>query len=305
VNIPASNARLLRLATYWSVSTALLLIVVKAVVWLNTGSVALLASLIDSLMDAAASVINLLAVSYALQPADKEHAFGHGKAESLAGLAQAAFITGSAVLLLFECVDRLISPRPVQDAALGIGVMLFATVATLVLLGIQRYVIRKTDSVAIRADSLHYTMDVLVNLAVIVALGLSMVGIGWADGVFGFGLGLFIIYGAYGIGWDSVQHLMDRALPDGVEQSIAALALRHPQVRAVHDLRTRRSGQTNFVQLHLELDGELSLARAHAIGDEVAATITTIVPGADVLIHQDPGDDSTPDAPGERIAGSG
>lgn len=304
MQIPAANARLLRLATYWSVSTATLLIVVKLVTWLDTGSVALLASLIDSLMDAAASVINLLAVRYALQPADKEHAFGHGKAESLAGLAQAAFITGSAVLLVFECVDRLINPRPVQDAALGIGVMLFATAATLLLLGVQRYVIRKTGSVAIRADSLHYAMDVLVNLAVIVALGLSLLGIVWADAVFGLALGLFIIYGAYGIGRESVDHLMDHALPDDLERAIAARALRHPDVRAVHDLRTRRSGQTSFVQLHLELDGELSLARAHAIGDQVAAAIAEMVPGADVLIHQDPGDDSIPDTPGERIAGS-
>jgi len=126
----------------------------------------------------------------------------------------------------------------------------------------------------------------------------------WADGVFGLALGLFIVYGAFGIGRESVNHLMDRALPAEVQQSIAALALEHPAVRAVHDLRTRQAGQTSFVQLHLELDGELSLARAHAIGDEVAAGIRKLVPGADVLIHQDPGDDSDPDTPGERIADS-
>ncbi|MGD8978364.1 MAG: cation diffusion facilitator family transporter [Gammaproteobacteria bacterium] len=300
---PEENARLLRLATVWSVATAGVLIVVKLVVWLTTGSVALLASLLDSLMDAAASVVNLLAVRYSLQPADEEHRFGHGKAESLAGLAQSAFIAGTAVLLLFEAVDRLLHPQPVQGIAQGIGVMIFATVATLVLIGVQRYVIRRTGSLAIRADSFHYAMDLFTNMAVILALGLAAWGVSWADPVFGLGLGVVILAGAYGIGREAVDHLMDRELGEDAQQEIASIALDHEQVRAVHELRTRQAGQTRFIQMHLELDGSMTLARAHDIGDEVADRIRAGFPGADVLIHQDPGDDSMPDMPGERITG--
>ncbi len=298
---PQENARLLRLATVWSVATAGVLIVVKLVVWLTTGSVALLASLLDSLMDAAASVVNLLAVRYSLQPADEEHRFGHGKAESLAGLAQSAFIAGTAVLLLFEAVDRLLHPQPVQGIAQGIGVMIFATLATLVLIGVQRYVIRRTGSLAIRADSFHYAMDLFTNMAVILALGLAAWGVSWADPVFGLGLGVVILVGAYGIGREAVDHLMDRELGEDAQQEIARIALDHQQVRAVHELRTRQAGQTRFIQMHLELDGGMTLARAHHIGDEVADRIRAGFPGADVLIHQDPGDDSVPDMPGERI----
>ena len=301
MNTPEENARLLRLATVWSVATAGVLIVVKLVVWLTTGSVALLASLLDSLMDAAASVVNLLAVRYSLQPADEEHRFGHGKAESLAGLAQSAFIAGTAVLLLFEAVDRLLHPQPVQGIAQGIGVMIFATLATLVLIGVQRYVIRRTGSLAIRADSFHYAMDLFTNMAVILALGLAAWGVSWADPVFGLGLGVVILVGAYGIGREAVDHLMDRELGEDAQQEIARIALDHQQVRAVHELRTRQAGQTRFIQMHLELDGGMTLARAHHIGDEVADRIRAGFPGADVLIHQDPGDDSVPDMPGERI----
>lgn len=295
------NARLLRLATAWSVATAGVLIVVKLVVWLTTGSVALLASLLDSLMDAAASVVNLLAVRYSLQPADEEHRFGHGKAESLAGLAQSAFIAGTAVLLLVEAVDRLLHPQPIKGVAQGIGVMVFATLATLVLIAVQRHVIRRTGSLAIRADSFHYAMDLFTNMAVILALGLASWGVTWADPVFGLGLGVVILAGAYGIGREAVDHLMDRELGEEAQQEIARIALEHAQVRAVHELRTRQAGQTRFIQMHLELDGSMTLARAHRIGDEVADRIRAGFPGADVLIHQDPGDDSAPDTPGERI----
>jgi len=297
----AEHARLLRLATAWSVATAVLLIVVKMAVWLSTGSVALLASLLDSLMDAAASVVNLLAVRYSLQPADEEHRFGHGKAESLAGLAQSAFIAGTALLLLSEAIDRLIHPQAVKAVMQGIGVMIFATLATAVLVAVQRHVIRKTGSVAIRADSFHYLMDLLTNVAVIIALGLAAWGVTWADPVFGLGLGVFILAGAYHIGRESVDHLMDKELAEEDQQEIARIALEHEHVRAVHELRTRQAGQTRFIQLHLELDGRMSLAQAHHIGDEVADSISQAMPGADVLIHQDPGDDSIPDLPGERI----
>ncbi len=293
--------RLLKLATWWSVGTAVALIIAKGAAWQQTGSVSLLASLIDSLMDAVASAINLVAVRLSLQPADEEHRFGHGKAESLAGLAQAAFICGSALLLLSEAADRIARPRPLEDVTLGVWVMGLSILATVVLLGIQRYTIRHTGSVAIKADSLHYFTDLLTNLSVIVALFLAASGWPMADAIFGLAIGAYILYGAIGIARESVQHLMDRELPEDVQQEIAAIVLEHPEVRAVHDLRTRQSGQTRFIQLHIEMDGRMTLAQAHTIGDAVMHRLRQAMPDADIMIHQDPEDDSSPDAPGERL----
>lgn len=295
------TVRLLRLATWWSVATATVLIVAKGTAWLHTGSVSLLASLIDSLMDAAASGINLVAVHWSLQPADEEHRFGHGKAESLAGLAQAAFICGSALLLLTEAMDRIANPRALEDVALGVWVMALSILATLILLWIQRYTIRHTQSVAIKADSLHYFTDLLTNLSVIAALFLAASGWPMADAVFGLGIGAYILYGAIKIARESVQHLMDRELPEDVQQQIADIVLENPNVRAVHDLRTRQAGQTRFIQLHIEMDGNMPLSRAHAIGDAVMHRLRQAMPDADIIIHQDPEDDSSPEAPGERI----
>lgn len=295
------RVRLLRLATWWSVATAVVLILAKGAAWFHTGSVSLLASLIDSLMDAAASVINLVAVRWSLQPADEEHRFGHGKAESLAGLAQSAFICGSALLLLTEAVDRISHPRALEGVTLGIWVMVFSIVATVVLLWVQRYTIRHTGSVAIKADSLHYFTDLLTNLSVIAALFLAVSGWPLADAIFGLAIGAYILYGAISIARESVQHLMDRELPEEVQQEIAAIVLEQPEVRAIHDLRTRQAGQTRFIQLHIEMDGGMTLSRAHAIGDAVMLRLKRAMPDADIMIHQDPEDDSSPDAPGERM----
>ncbi len=281
-------SRLLRLATYASVATAGILIAGKLVAWLMTGSVSVLASLVDSMMDVAASLINLFAVRYSLMPADKEHRFGHGKAESLAGLAQATFIAGSAVFLMLHAFDRLLHPRPLEDVAVGIGIMVFAIVSTLVLLAIQRHVIRETGSTAIRADSLHYLTDLLTNASIIIALLLA--GFGWqgADSVFAMGIVLYILYSAWHIGHDAFQLLMDRELPDEQREQIRRAALGHAQVRGIHDLRTRRSGQDLFIQMHMELDDDLSLLDAHAIADAVDLEIRKLYPEADIIIHKDP-----------------
>jgi ferrous-iron efflux pump FieF len=294
------RARLLKLATNWSVATAAVLIVVKLVAWIETGAVSLLASLIDSLMDAAASVMNLIAVRYALRPADDQHRFGHGKAESLAALAQAAFITGSALLLTFEAVDRLINPRDLTNPAAGLWVMVFATAATLLLLGVQRYVVRQTGSLAIRADSLHYLTDLLTNLVTIAAIALVMAGFARADALLALAIAAYILYSAGGIGLQAVHDLMDRELPQDLQRRVVEVALEHPEVRGVHELRTRQSGPTRFIDLHLELNGRMSLAEAHRISDQVDNAIRSAVPGADVMIHQDPWDDSRPDRPGRR-----
>ena len=286
------RAGLLKLASVASVLTAGFLIVAKLVAWYVTGSVSLLASLVDSVMDSIASLINLFAIRYSLQPADEEHRFGHGKAEPLAGLVQAAFIAGSAIFLIFHAVDRLRYPHELEQIGIGVGVMVLAIVLTLVLLAIQRYVIQKTDSTAIRADSLHYATDLLTNMSILLALYLSTLGWTWADPVFAIAVAIYIFYSAFHIGHDAFQQLMDRELPDHILQKIQATAMGHPAVKSTHEMRTRQSGQTKFVQLHLVLDEDMPLKHAHAIADKVEAEIKAFLPDAEVIIHQDPSDDS-------------
>ena len=284
------KGRQLRVATYASVATAIALVGMKLAAWLWTGSVSILASLIDSLMDSAASALNLLAVRYSLTPADEEHRFGHGKAEPLAGLAQAAFIGGSAVFLILHAVDRFRFPRPLQDVSIGIAVMIVSILLTALLLLIQRRAIRQTHSTAIRADALHYVTDLLTNLTVIIALLLSNYGWAGADSAMAILVAVYIFYSAGRIGYEAVQHLMDRELGTAIEEQILTIARREPEVRGVHDLRTRQSGQVQFVQLHLELDGGLALDRAHAIADRIEREIAALLPDAEVIIHQDPSD---------------
>lgn len=289
---PLDRAGLLRLASVASVLTAGFLIVAKLVAWSVTGSVSMLASLVDSVMDSIASLINLFAIRYSLQPADDKHRFGHGKAEPLAGLTQAAFIAGSAIFLVFHAIDRLRFTRSIEQVGIGIGVMVLAIVMTVGLLAIQRYVIKKTDSTAIRADSLHYLTDLLTNMSVLLALYLSTLGWTWADPVFAIAVAVYIFYSAFQIGHEAFQQLMDRELPDDILQKIQATAMSHPEVTGTHEMRTRQAGHTRFVQLHLELDEDLTLKRAHAIADQVEDEILAFLPGAEVLIHQDPSDDS-------------
>ena len=286
------RAGLLKLASIASVVTAGFLIVAKLAAWYVTGSVGLLASLVDSVMDSIASLINLFAIRYSLQPADEEHRFGHGKAEPLAGLAQAAFIAGSAVFLIFHAIDRLRLSHPLEQVGIGIGVMVLAIVLTLILLAVQRYVIHRTHSTAIRADSLHYVTDLLTNVSILFALYLTTLGWTWADPVFAIAVAIYIFYSAFQIGHEAFQQLMDRELPEDILQKIQATAMGHPEVTGTHETRTRQAGHTRFVQLHLELDENMSLKRAHEIADEVEAEIMAFLPGAEILIHQDPIDDS-------------
>jgi ferrous-iron efflux pump FieF len=282
-------APLMRRASYASVAVALTLIAAKTVAYVLTDSVAILSTLLDSLLDAFASLVTLFAVHHAVQPADREHRFGHGKAEALAGLAQAAFITGSACLLLFEAGRRLLSPKPVSDELVGIGVMVLAIALTFVLVQYQRYVIRKTSSVAIGADSLHYLGDLLVNLAVIAGLaGTAWLGWLWLDPALALLIAGYILYSAYQIVRDALDMLMDRELPDEDRKRIRDIALAHPGVQALHDLRTRRSGTDTFIQLHIELDGSMKLEKAHEIADAVELDILKAFPSAEVIIHQDP-----------------
>jgi ferrous-iron efflux pump FieF len=280
---------LMRRASYASVAAALLLIAAKLFAYLLTDSVSLLSSLLDSALDAAASLLTMLTVRQALVPADREHRFGHGKAEPLGGLAQSAFIAGSAIFLIVESANRLTKSQPVENTDVGIAVMVLSIVVSFALVAYQRYVIRRTRSVAIKADSLHYLSDLIINGSVIVALVL-IERTGWRllDPLFAIGIALFIMWTSWRIAREMLDMLMDRELPDADRQRIRAIATSHPGVAAVHDLRTRAAGRSAFVQIHLEMDGAMPLRRAHEIADEVEAMISAEFPGAEVITHQDP-----------------
>ena len=282
--------RWLLTASYTSVVVAITLIAVKTGAWLYTGSASLLGSLLDSVMDSMASVVSMFAVRYSLQPADLGHRFGHGKAESLAALAQSVFILVSGALLMYHCADRLLHPVDggVEHALVGIVVMVVAIVMTLGLVMLQSHVIKLTDSAAISADQLHYKGDLFMNLSVIAALVLVQFGIQQADLLLGLGIALYIAMGSIRIARDAMDVLMDAQLGPEVDRRVYDIAMAQEGVYGVHDLRTRRSGRTILIQLHIELPDDLSLVAAHHLSDRVEGAIRKAFPGADVIIHPDP-----------------
>ncbi len=284
----SNHAQLLKRVTYASVATAIILIIAKTIAWYMSGSIGILASLIDSLMDSFASIINLFAVRYALQPADDDHHFGHGKAEPLAGLAQASFIAGSAVFLIFNAIQRLQNPQELSNSSIGIAVMVFSIIVTVFLVLYQRHVVKVTNNLAIKADSLHYLTDLLTNVSILIALYLTALGYLWADAAFAIAIALYIFKSAIEIGKDAFAHLMDKKLDEETEEKIV-IAIKETQgALGYHDLRTRQSGKDKFIQFHLELDDRLSLIDAHAIADGLEKKLMALIPDAEVMIHEDP-----------------
>lgn len=283
------NAKLMKRATYAAVAVAVTLIVIKGAAFYLTGSIAMLGTLMDSLLDGAASLLNLVAVGHSLTPADDEHRFGHGKAEALAGLGQAIFIFASAGYIVVEAVARILNPSPVENSAVGIAVTVAAIIITLALVAFQRHVVARTNSLAIEADSTHYRGDLFMNLSVVAALVLSgLFGIHWADPFFGIAIAALIGFSAAQIVFGSYNQLMDHELSEADRERIKAIALSHPEAINIHDLRTRTSGTRSFIQFHLELDSSISLMKAHRISDDVEARVMEAFPDAEVIIHQDP-----------------
>ncbi|HBX56216.1 cation diffusion facilitator family transporter [Pseudomonas sp. UBA2684] len=282
------HARLMRLATVAALAVALGLVLAKAVAWWLSGSISLLAGLTDSLLDSAASLLNLIAVHVALRPADEDHRYGHGKAEALAGLGQSLFIAASAMLVGVQGVKRLLEPQPLSSEMLGIAVMLLSLALTVALLLFQRHVVRLTGSTAIHADSLHYRSDLLLNSSILLALLLASIGWQQMDALFAIGIAFYILWSAISIAREAVAVLMDQELSPAISAQMHALACGVPGVLGAHDLRTRISGTRWFVQLHLELPGELSLSQAHALCVAVEEAICREFPRAEVLVHADP-----------------
>lgn len=285
---PEERERWLRWATNASVATAVSLCLCKLVAWWLSGSVSVLASLIDSALDGSASLLNALAVRYAMKPADDEHGFGHGKSEALAGMAQALLISVSGGFILQHAIHRLDAPVPLQATAISASVMGISLAATIGLVLFQSFVVKKTASSAIKADAVHYMSDIASNIATIVAVVLAPLGWLRVDPVLGIIIALITLYSALTIGMETFDILMDRELPTEAKERIRQIVLTHKHARGLHELRTRRAGPSTVIQFHLELDGQMSVTDSNNVAHEIAVLIGEEFPGADVLIHQDP-----------------
>ena len=284
-----------------SVATALFLLLLKGYAAWATGSVAMLGSLADTGLDLLASLITLYGVRIAAAPADFDHRFGHGKAEALAALAQVGIIAFSALGIGWRAVDRMIGGEETANAEYGIGVSIIAILATLGLLAYQRRIIGRTRSVAIETDHVHYQSDLLLNLAVIAALVLDQyLGLTGADPVFGILIALWLLRGAWRASSRAVDQLMDREWPEEKRRRFVEVAARHPALKGLHDLRTRTSGAHDFVQFHVWVDPEMSVAEAHRVMDEVEQKLEAEFPGVEILIHIDP--EGQVDQPGNKLA---
>jgi ferrous-iron efflux pump FieF len=283
------RGRAMRRAALASVSVSLLLVVIKTAAYFASGSVALLASLADSALDLFTSSLNMLAINQSLTPADAEHRFGHGKAEPLAGLAQGAFIAASAVFLVVQGVQRLMAPQPITHSLEALVVMCISIFAAICLIVYERHVIARTGSVAVTADATHYFGDLVSNVGVVVAIVLAS-RLGWilADPIIALLVALVLVVSAWSVFRTSFDQLMDRELPDEEREKIVSIVRSHEEVRALHDLKTRQAGGAVFIQVHLELDPDMRLAKAHAISDQVEKAICAAFPHAEVIIHQDP-----------------
>jgi ferrous-iron efflux pump FieF len=272
-----------------SVATALFLFGLKAFAAWRTGSVAMLGSLADTGLDLVASLVTLYGVRIAATPADREHRFGHGKAEALAALFQVALISISAAGIGWRAAGRLVGGQPTAEAEYGIAVSLIAIAATLALLFYQRRVIRHTGSVAIEADHVHYQSDVLLNLSVIAALVLDQYfGLTGADPAFGIGIALWLAWGAFKASSRAIDQLMDKEWPEEKRRRFVQVAARHPELKGIHDLRTRTSGSRDFVQFHVWVAPEMTVRAAHRVMDEVEAKLAREFPDVEILIHPDP-----------------
>lgn len=295
----AERARLTRSAAYASIAMAVFLSVLKTWAAWQTGSTAMLGSLADTALDLVASVATLIGVRFAAQPADEEHRFGHGKAEALAAIVQVMLIAVSAAGVAFRAVSQLAAPAPTTAAGEGIGVSVIAILATFALLAWQRHVIRKTGSIAIKTDNIHYQSDLFLNLAVIAALALDQFGgFAIADPLFGLGIAAWLAWGAWRAASEAADQLLDREWPDEKRQRFVEIAARHPELSNLHDLRTRTSGAHDFVQFHVDMPGDMTVLEAHDIIDRVERDLCGAFPDMELLIHIDPaGHVDEPDNP--------
>jgi ferrous-iron efflux pump FieF len=285
----AERGELTRRAATASIVMALFLVALKSWASWETGSVAMLGSLADNILDVVASVITFLGVRWAAMPADAEHRFGHGKAEALAALIQVILITISALGIGWRAIMRFSTGARTEGLELGVAVSVVAMAATFALLAYQRYVIRRTGSVAITTDNLHYTTDIALNLSVIAALVLDQ-WLGWrlADPVFGLAIAFWLLYNAWRAASHSVDQLMDREWPEGERTAFLAATREYPELAGLHDLRTRHSGTHRFVQFHVWVPPEWTVKQAHDSLERVEHALCDRFPATEIIIHLDP-----------------
>ena len=278
-----------RRAAYASISVAALLLAMKGYAVVATGSTAMLGSLADTGLDLVASMATLLGVWIGAQPADANHRFGHGKAEALAAMFQVVLISLSALGLAWRAVEEFLGGGRPGEAEAGMVVSFVAIAATLALLSYQRRVIRATGSLAIATDNLHYASDLVLNIAVIAALALDhWFGLAGADALFAFGIALWLGWGAWNASQAAIEQLMDHEWPLEKRERFLAVAAQHPELKGLHDLRTRTSGNRDFVQFHVWVDGRMTVTEAHRVMDEIEAKLLEAFPGVEILIHPDP-----------------
>jgi ferrous-iron efflux pump FieF len=291
VHLPhnAERATLTRRAALASVSMAIFLLGLKLWAAIETGSVSMLGSLADTGLDIIASLVTLYSVHLAAQPADQDHRFGHGKAEALAALFQTGLITASAIAIAWRGVSRFGKDAPPENPELGIMVSMIAIGTTFALITYQKHIVKKTGSVAIHADHVHYSSDLLLNASVIAALVLdSMLGVRGADPFFGVAIAAWLIWHAREVASSAIDQLMDKEWPPEKRARFLSVAQSHPQLRGIHDMRTRTSGANDFVQFHVWVDPNMTVLEAHRVMDEIEAKLMTEFPGTQVLIHPDP-----------------
>ncbi len=287
--LPEDPATLQRLAATASVTVAVCLVALKLLASILTGSLALLSSTIDSLTDILASSVTYLSVRVSQQPPDRSHRFGHGKAEALSALAQAALVLGAALFILVEGVQRLLTPQPIRASGFGMLVMVVAILLTIALLALQRHVVARTGSQAIAADAVHYRADFLTSFATLLSLTTARFeGWLWLDPVVAVLIALYLAWHAGRIGQGAIDVLMDRELPPPARRRILEIVRANREVRGVHDLRTRQAGQTVFIEMHVELDPEITVRAAHDVADALEKRLEQAFPGAEILIHQEP-----------------
>ncbi len=284
----AGYRRLVMLAGTASVVTGGTFVLLKLMVWFMSSSSSMFASFTDSLFDSVASVLNLIVLRYSMKAPDRDHRFGHFKAQSLASLAQSAFIGGSAVLLIIHGIDRFRNPHEIENAFWAVAVSAGTIAFTLLLVAFQTYVVKKTKSELVKADRFHYISDIGLNVGVVAALILSYMGYLWADGMFAVLIGFFILHGAYVIGMEAASTLVDKSLTPRENQAVMMAVLKTDGVKSLHDLKTRKAGPEYYIQCHLVLDSAQSLAAAHDIADRAESNLRALFPEADICLHMEP-----------------
>jgi ferrous-iron efflux pump FieF len=287
----AKDATVKTSAARLSIGVATFLILIKTATGFLTGSISVWASLLDSAMDVFASIINLFAVRAAARPPDDDHAYGHGKAESLAGLFQATVITASGFFLIWEAIKRIIFPHETKAAGIGIASMLVAVILSALLVLRLKRAARKTDSPALAADATHYVTDIFTNAAALFAL-VVLYFFGWriADPIFSIAISIYILATAFSVARESVDVLMDKKLPPEVDEQVAEIVNRYKDagVLGVHDIRTRRSGSFKFIDLHIEIERTKTFEESHDLTVQVIRDIETEIPRSRVQVHTDP-----------------